>query len=98
MLKILNQKLTKNMAIIIKKIRPEYFDSIIAGEKKFELRLNDFEVKAGDTLRLEEFDQGKYTGRSLEKLVSHVQKFKIDELFWPPEEILEKGFTFMSLE
>ncbi len=44
------------MAIINKKIWPEYFDAITSGKKKYELRLNDFEVNEGDTLVLEEWD------------------------------------------
>jgi len=32
----------KNMAIIKKKIWPEYFDAVVSGKKKYELRLNDF--------------------------------------------------------
>lgn len=37
-----------------KKIWPEYFDKISNGEKKFELRLADWECKPGDTLVLRE--------------------------------------------
>lgn len=44
------------MAIINKKIWPEYFDAVASGNKKFELRLNDFDIKEGDTLVLEEWD------------------------------------------
>ena len=32
------------MPIINTKIWPEYFEAIASGKKKFELRLNDFEV------------------------------------------------------
>ncbi|MFA4817374.1 MAG: DUF3850 domain-containing protein [Parcubacteria group bacterium] len=42
------------MVTIHKKVWKEYFEEIISGEKKFELRLADFEVKKGDTLVLEE--------------------------------------------
>lgn len=41
------------MAIIKKKIWPGYFDDIASGKKKFELRLNDFEIKEGDIMLLE---------------------------------------------
>lgn len=41
------------MAIISKKIWPEYFNAVVLGKKKYELRLNDFEVKEGDLLILE---------------------------------------------
>ena len=32
------------MTIIKKKIWPEYFDAVFLGKKKYELRLNDFEI------------------------------------------------------
>lgn len=88
------------MAIIKKKTWPEYFDLIASGKKKFDLRLNDFKVNEGDTLIFEEFDIATetYTGRSIEKKVTYVKQFKIDELFWPKEEILEKGIQVISLE
>lgn len=88
------------MAIIKKKILPEYFDAILSGKKKFELRLNDFLVNEGDTLLLEEWnsDAKEYTGRKIEKKVSYVFKSKIDKLFWPEEEIKEKGIQVISLE
>lgn len=42
------------MAIIRKKIQPQYFDAILSGKKNFELRLNDFDINEGDTMVLEE--------------------------------------------
>lgn len=88
------------MAIIKKKIWPEYFEAVVSGKKKFELRLNDFEVRPGDKLLLEEWDPKTktYTGRSVEKKAAYVAKFKLDELFWPQEEIKEKGIQVISLE
>ena len=88
------------MAIIKKKIRPEYFEVVKSGKKKGELRLNDFEINEGDTLVLEEWDPKikEYTGRKMEKKVTDVSRFKIDQLFWPEEEIKEKGIQIISLE
>ena len=88
------------MALIHKKIWPEYFDAVASGKKKDELRLNDFEVKEGDMLVLEEWDPEtkKYTGRSTEKKVTYVGKLKIDKLFWPEEQIKEKGIQIISLD
>jgi len=85
---------------IKKKIWPEYFDAIVSGKKKYELRLNDFEVNEGDSLILEEWDPEtkEYTGRKTEKKVTYVGKFKIDNLFWPEKEIKEKGIQVISLE
>lgn len=85
---------------IRKKIWPEYFDDILSGKKKFELRLNDFKVEEGDTMILEEWNPKteSYTGRKTEKKVICVNKFKIDKLFWPKEEIEKKGIQIISLE
>ena len=41
--------------IIKKKIWPKYFNEIVAGKKKCELRLADFAVEEGDELVLEEW-------------------------------------------
>ena len=88
--------------IIKKKIWPEYFEAVSSGKKKFELRLNDFDVSEADTLVLEEWDPQtkEYTGRVVEKKVSYVGKWKIEDLaeFWPIKEIKEKGLQIISLE
>lgn len=83
-----------------KKILPEYFEAIESGKKTYELRLGDFEVAEGDILLLREWnaDKQEYTGREITKEVSYVRKFKIDELYWPKEEILEKGLTVISIK
>lgn len=88
------------MALIKKKILSEYFDTILSGKKTWELRLGDMEVAEGDTLVLQEWNPEKkeYTGREILKEVSYVHKFKIDELFWPKEEILEKGLVVISIK
>ena len=88
------------MSIIKKKIWPEYFDAVSSGKKKYELRLNDFEVEEGDILVLEEWNPKtqEYTGRKIEKKVTYVGKFKFDKLFWPEEQIKEKGIQIISLE
>ena len=88
------------MAIINKKCWLSYFDDILSGKKKYDLRLNDFEINEGDTLVLEEWDQNAkiYTGRKIEKKVNYVGKFQIDKSFWPEEQIKEKGFQIISLE
>ena len=88
------------MSLIKKKVWPQYFDEIVSGKKKFELRLNDFEVKEGDVLLLEEWDPNtkEYTGRKIEKKVTYVLKFKTDKLFWSEEEIKERGLQVISIE
>jgi len=55
--------------IIKKKTWPEYFEKLRSGEKKYDLRIADFEVSPGDTIIFEEFDPviSSYTGRKLQK-------------------------------
>lgn len=87
---------------IEKKVWPEYFQQIIDGKKTFELRLNDFDISEGDILVLNEWDPNtkKYTGRTLEKKVGYVGKWKIDDLtkFWPREDIEKNGLQVISLK
>ena len=88
------------MKTIKKKILPQYFEAVLSGKKKYELRINDFDVEEGDMLFLEEWnpDAKGYTGRTIEKKVSYVGKFKIDNLFWSEEEIKKHGLQIISLE
>ncbi|MEK7514666.1 MAG: DUF3850 domain-containing protein [Patescibacteria group bacterium] len=88
------------MTTIRKKIWPEYFNEVLSGKKKYELRLNDFDVSEGDTLLLEEWNPQtkKYTGRTIEKKATNVGKFKIDKLFWPEKDVKEKGLQIISIE
>ncbi len=87
------------MRIIKKKSWPEIFEKVLSGEKKFDLRLGDFEISEGDILILEEWDPEKeeYTGRKLEKKVGFVLKTK-DVEFWPEEDVNKFGFVIVSLD
>jgi len=68
---------------IEKKALPQYFEKILSGEKNFELRLADWECKAGDVLVLREWnpESKKYTGRQVEKEVICVVKSKDLNMF-----------------
>lgn len=89
------------MKTIEKKVWPEYFKEILSGNKTFELRLNDFEVKKGDILFLREWNPGikDYTGREIKKKVGFVGKWKINDLtvFWSEKDIKGKGIQVISL-
>ena len=76
------------MATIHKKVWREYFEKIISGKKKLELRLADFEMNEGDTLVLEEWDKDKkeYTGRKVEVVATYILKTK-SQTFLPPKEV-----------
>lgn len=87
------------MKIIKKKIWPEYFNDVETGKKKFELRLNDFDIEEGDILLLEEWDPEtkEYTGRSIEKKVNYILQFKPDELsFWSKKDVEQHGLKIIS--
>jgi len=88
------------MKKIEKKVWPKYFQAILDGKKNYELRLADWECAEGDVLVLKEWDPKTkdYTGRELEKEVSYVAKFKIDDLFWSKEEIEKHGIQIISLK
>ena len=83
--------------IVEKKIWSEFFQAIIDGNKKFELRLADFVINLGDDLKLREWDPNKkiYTGRELIKQVKYVSKTK-NVAFWSKEEIDKFGFQIIS--
>ncbi len=84
---------------IEKKVWPEYFQKILDGDKKFELRLADFECKPGDTLYLKEWDpfNRTFTGRTLEKEVTFVLKTK-DINFWDVDDMEKYGFQVISFK
>ena len=52
--------------IITKKVQKEYFEAIMDGRKRFEVRLADFKAQLGDTLVLKEQDaKNILTGREI---------------------------------
>jgi len=87
------------MAIIRKKIWPEYFELIKAGKKRFELRVADFEIHGGDTLILEEWDPKtkEYTGRTLEKKAGYILQMSLDQ-FGQKETLEKHGLYVIQLE
>ena len=86
------------MAIIHKKIWPDYFNAIQDGSKKFEIRLADSDIREGDTLMLEEFDPKKkeYTGRNMQKKCARVHKMDLTK-FWTVEQIKKNGIYVIEL-
>lgn len=86
------------MTVIKKKAWPGIFEKMLSGEKNFDLRLADFNIKVGDTLVLEEYnpETKKYTGRKLTKKVGYVLHFKLDS-FGQKEGIIKKGLYAIQL-
>ena len=68
----MGEKLCKKIPSI--KILPEYFEEVIAGRRRAELRLNDRNYKKGDIYDLREWNptRGRYTGRKVNIEITHV--------------------------
>lgn len=54
------------------KIKSEYFEKIISGEKNFEVRKNDRDFRVGDLLALNEYKDLEHTGRSCLVVVDYI--------------------------
>ena len=85
--------------IIRKKCWPEYFEKVLSGEKKFEVRLDDFYCGVGDVFVLEEYnpETQQYTGRTIRKKIAYIVKTK-DFEFWDNSDVEKYGYQIMSLE
>lgn len=57
------------------KILPEYFDAVISGRKRFEIRKNDRDYKVGDQLILKEWSQDNYTGDSYKAEITYITDY-----------------------
>lgn len=86
---------------IEKKAWPEFFEKVRLGEKKFDLRLADFPVKAGDTLVLKEWDPAKkvYSGRSIERKVGNIVNIPGNKIFkmYKQEDVEKYGFNIIEI-
>lgn len=83
-----------------KKCWPEYFQAIIDGQKKFEVRLADWKCEPGDELVLQEWNPVTkiFTGREMIKKVNYVLTTKSLEEWgvWSKEVIDQHGFQIIS--
>lgn len=87
------------MAVIKKKTWPELFEKVLSGEKKFDMRVADFDVRQGDELVLEEWDPAtrEYTGRSITKKVGFVGTFTLDA-FGQRKALEERGLHVIQFD
>jgi hypothetical protein len=87
------------MSVIRKKSYPPYFEQVLRGEKKFDLRLCDFDVTPGDTIIFEEYDPAtrKPTGRASTHRVGYVLNTR-DLPYWSAADVAKHGFVIMQLE
>lgn len=64
----------KNMTTHHLKIKPEFYNAVLTGKKKFELRENDRFFEGGDTVILEEYEEDSFTGRFTSVTISYILK------------------------
>lgn len=63
------------------KIKSEYFEAVISGEKLFEVRVNDRNYKVGDLLGLNEINKDEeYTDRSCVVYIDYILELGHDNL------------------
>ena len=88
------------MAIIKKKTRKDLFEKVKSGQKRFEVRLADFECKPGDVLLLQEQAKNskELTGRELRCDVLFRFNTKDMEKFYTKEEIEKYGLMVLSIK
>ena len=70
-------------------IYPQYFEDVISGKKKFEIRKNDRKYRVGDILILKEWDNIKYSGREARAEVIYL----IDDKFVG----IQPGYVVMGI-
>jgi ASC-1-like (ASCH) protein len=77
------------------KIYQEYYEDVIIGRKKFELRKNDRDFKVGDFLALKEWlpDMNEYTGREVLVQVTYILEGATAFYFG-----LKEGYCIMGIE
>lgn len=72
------------------KIAPRWFEDVKSGNKNFEVRINDRDYKVGDILILNEFLDGFYTGRKIERTISYI-------FYGKPKYGIINGFCILGL-
>lgn len=84
---------------IEKKVKKEYFEAILDGRKRFEVRLADFKSKPGDILVLKEQNpkNNKLTGRKIECEIVYNLNTKEVEKFYSKEDIEKYGLLILAV-
>lgn len=77
---------------------PEFFDAVLSGKKKHELRrCDDRTFVVGDTLHLDEYNPQpkQYTGRTVDVLVTYITSAESVCAFSPTA--LDKNYVILSI-
>ena len=82
---------------IKKKVQSKYFNDIIDGRKRFEVRLADFKCKPGDTIVLLEQKGKKLTGRKVECEMLYKLNTKKVAKFYKKQDIEKYGLLIMTI-
>ncbi len=84
--------------IITKKVQKEYFEAIMDGRKRFEVRLADFKAQLGDTLVLKEQDSKNIlTGREITCEILYHFNTKEIEKFYSKKDIDKYGLAVLAV-
>lgn len=73
------------------KILPKWYEDVESSKKNFEIRRNDRDFKVGDTLILQEYEEGSYTGRQITRKIQYIYQGNGDYG-------LSEGYCIMGLE
>jgi hypothetical protein len=75
-----------------------FFQAIKAGAKVHDLRKNDRDYNVGDILLLREYDfiNGRYTGESIEAVITYITDNRVPCAF--SSAVLHEGYCILSLK
>lgn len=72
------------------KISPRYFNEVVKGNKRFEIRKDDRSYEIGDLINLREYTDGEYTGRDCTLPIQYILRDC-------PEHGLMDGYCILGL-
>lgn len=58
------------------KVYPQYFKALWCGDKTFEIRINDRHFEERDEICLQEHEDGDYTGREIDGIITYLTDFE----------------------
>ena len=73
------------------KILPKWYENVESNKKNFEIRRNDRDFKVGNTLVLQEYEEGSYTGRQITRKIQYIYQGNGDYG-------LSEGYCILGLE
>lgn len=82
-----------------KKVQAKYFEAVLEGKKRFEVRLADFKCRPGDVLVLKEqkLNSQQLSGRTIECEVLYKFNTKDIEKFYHKQDIEKHGLVILAI-